>query len=240
MSDLDLRVFADTSRLAEAAADAIAKVLSDAVEARGEASLVLTGGTTPAAIYRALATRSVPWPQISIFFGDERAVGPDDDDSNYKMAHATLFANLPAVPKLVERMQGEVADLEQEAVRYAAVLPDPVTLLLLGVGEDGHIASLFPGLPEAHETARRVVVVKSSPKPPPVRLTITPAVVSRAENLFVLAAGDGKRDALYAALSGTDSSLPVALTRRGSFFLDTKAASRLRVDANQPAAGTTP
>lgn len=235
MNDLDLHVFEDTSTLAEAAATAIAKVLTDAVAAQGEASLVLTGGSTPAKIYEALATRPVPWAKVSIFFGDERAVPPGDDDSNYKMAHATLLANLPTQPRLVERMQGEVSDLEQEAVRYASVLPESPTLLLLGVGEDGHIASLFPGRPEALETARRVVVVHDSPKPPPTRLSVTPAVVARAGTIFVLAAGTGKRDALFAAFSGTDSPLPVALARRGTFFLDGAAASRLR---NETEAGT--
>lgn len=236
MNDLDLHVFDDSTALAEAAASAIAERLRAAVAASGEASLVLTGGNTPAAIYRALATRNVPWPQIGIYFGDERAVPPSDADSNYKMAQANLLANLPSEPRCVERMQGELADLEQEAVRYAALLPERVTLLLLGVGEDGHIASLFPGLPEAHETARRVVVVKNSPKPPPTRLTITPRVVAAAESIFVLAAGATKQDALHAAFSRTDSPLPVALARRGTFFLDAAAASRLR---SEPVAGTT-
>ena len=234
MNDLDLNVFETTGALAEAAATAIAKVLSEAVAAEGEASLVLTGGSTPAKIYEALATRSVPWGKVTIFFGDERAVPPTDDDSNYKMAHATLLANLPLQPRLVERMRGEQSDLEQEAVRYASVLPEAPTLLLLGVGEDGHIASLFPGRPEAHETARRVVVVHDSPKPPPTRLSITPAVVARAKTLFVLAAGAAKSDALFAAFSGTDSPLPVALARRGTFFLDAAAAARLQ---NETAAG---
>ena len=231
---LDLHVFPDGAALAEAAATDIAAVLKAACDQNGEASLVLTGGTTPEKIYRALATRDVPWDKVSLFFGDERAVPPGDDASNYKMAQASLLANLPVPAKHVERMQGEVADLEQEAVRYAAALPDGVTLLLLGVGEDGHIASLFPGLPGAHETARTVIVVRDSPKPPPVRLTITPAVVARAHTIFVLAAGDAKKDALYGALSVTDSSLPLALARRGSFYLDAAAASRLQTE---PAAG---
>ncbi len=228
MSALDVRVFDGQAALAEAAADAIAELLVDAVREQGQASLVLTGGTTPAAMHRVLATRAVPWKHVSLYFGDERAVPPSDDASNYKMAETTLLQNLPEAPARVERMQGEANDLDAEALRYANALPDQVTLLLLGVGEDGHIASLFPGLPEAHETERRVVVVRNSPKPPPTRLSITPAVVSRARAVFVLAAGDGKRDALYAALSDPASSLPVALARRGSFFLDAKAASRLR------------
>lgn len=228
---LDLHVYPDAAALAEAAATDIAAVLKRAVEATGEASLVLTGGTTPEKIYRALATRDVPWSQVSLYFGDERAVPPGDDDSNFKMAQRSLLANLPSEPKRVERMQGEVADLEQEAVRYAAVLPEHVTLLLLGVGEDGHIASLFPGLPEAHETARTVVVVRNSPKPPPIRLTITPAVVARAEAIFVLAAGAAKKDALHGALSVTDSPLPLALARRASFYLDAPAASRLETES---------
>ena len=228
---LDLHVFPDVDALAEAAATDIAVVLRRAVRESGEASLVLTGGTTPEKVYRALATRDVPWAHVSLFFGDERAVPPGDDGSNYKMAHASLLANLPAEPKRVERMQGEVADLEQEAVRYAAVLPEHVTLLLLGVGEDGHIASLFPGLPEAHETARAVVVVRNSPKPPPTRLTITPAVVARARTLFVIAAGAAKKDALHGALAVTDSALPLALARRASFYLDAAAASRLETES---------
>jgi len=224
---LDLRVQTDVAALAEEAASAIADVLTAAVAARGEASLVLTGGTTPAKIYRALATREVPWEHVSFYFGDERAVPPTDPESNFKMAHESLLSLLPREPKLVERMRGEAEDLEAEADRYASALPDEATLLLLGVGEDGHVCSLFPGHPEAAETARRVVVVRDSPKPPPVRLSITPVVIARAERLFVLAAGAAKRDALFAAFATTDSSLPVALARRGSFFLDATAASRL-------------
>ncbi len=231
---LDLHVFADAAALAEGAASDIAAVLKLAVEKHGVASLVLTGGTTPEKIYRALATRDVPWHQVSVFFGDERAVPPDHDDSNYKMAEASLLANLPRPAKHVERMHGEAADLEQEAARYAAAMPERATLLLLGVGEDGHIASLFPGHAELHESSRRVVVVRDSPKPPPMRLSITPVVVARAETIFVLAAGAAKQDALHDALTDADSRLPLALARRGSFYLDAAAASRLQAE---PATG---
>lgn len=217
-------VFEDTDALAQGAAQAVAAYLGEEVRAHGSASLMLTGGSTPEKMYSALASLEVPWPQISLWFGDERAVGPDDDASNYKMVARTLLH--AAGGARCERMRGEAAELEAEAARYAALLPEPISLLLLGVGEDAHVASLFPGHAALHERTREVIVVRDSPKPPPTRLSITPRVIESARAIFVLAAGAGKAAALAAGLA-EGSALPLALAARAELFLDRAAASRL-------------
>lgn len=223
---MTLEICADADALARAAAHAIADHLRAEVAAHGEASLMLTGGTTPEKMHRVLRTLPLPWEKISIWFGDERAVGPDDDASNYKMAERSLLESIRPLGPQIERMCGEASDLEIEAERYAALLPEHVSLLLLGVGEDGHIASLFPGHAELDEHEHKVLVVRDSPKPPKIRLSIGPRVVANAKAIFVLAAGRGKAAALAAGLAA-ESPLPVALAKRGRFFLDAEAASQL-------------
>ena len=115
--------------------------------------MALAGGGTPRATYEVLGTSAlaaaVPWAAISWYFGDERAVPPDHPESNYRAAREALFANRPEALARVHRMPGDAADLEQAARDYGELLPDPLDLLLLGIGEDGHTASLFPGLARA-------------------------------------------------------------------------------------------
>ena len=222
------RVRVGTAGLAELAAREMAQMLAAAVEERGQATLALAGGTTPRAAYERLATESVPWQSVSIFFGDERCVPPADPDSNYRMAREALFGRLSVAPARVERMLGESFDHDAAARAYEAVLPERIDVLVLGIGEDGHTASLFPGSSALTETERRVLPVVG-PKPPPHRLTITPPVLKSARDVIVLAAGAGKAQAVARALEGAIdvASCPSQLVRDALWLMDHAAAAEL-------------
>ncbi len=215
--------------LAELLAREIGAALKLSVQERGSASLALAGGTTPRAAYEILGREAdVPWPQISIFFGDERCVDPDDPDSNYRMAREALLSRLSASPKSVERMRAELVDREAAARAYEAVLPEAIDVLVLGVGEDGHTASLFPNSPALGERDRTVVPVVG-PKPPPNRLTFTPKVLNAARLVLVVAAGAGKADAVARALEAPldIAACPSQLVRDAVWLMDHAAAGGL-------------
>jgi len=225
-------VVPDARALARRAAERIVEVTRAAVTARGECSVALAGGTTPRAAYEVLATSSLaaalPWAASRWFFGDERAVPPDHPESNYRAVRETLLASRPEALERTHRMPADAADLELAARAYGELLPDPLDLLLLGIGEDGHTASLFPGSPVLAERTARVVVV-SGPKPPNLRLTVTPPVIEAARELLVLASGAGKAAALALALEGPVdvSASPAQLARRGTWIVDAAAAAQL-------------
>lgn len=214
--------------VAARAAARVAELLVAAVQARGEATLWLSGGTTPRLLYRALVPLDVPWPAVRFGFGDERAVPPDHPDANFRLAREALFEPLAIDARRVLRIRGEAEDLEAEAARAARDVPDAIDVLLLGLGEDGHTASLFPGAAALAEAARRVVPV-IGPKPPPRRLTITPPVIAAARSVLVLATGTGKAEALRRALRGTRdvAACPAQLARGRTFFVDEAAARDL-------------
>ncbi|RPJ74880.1 MAG: 6-phosphogluconolactonase [Acidobacteria bacterium] len=196
--------------------------------AEGPVSMALAGGATPRAVYASLAAADLPWDRLRVYFGDERAVGPDHPDSNYRMVRDALLSRVPIPDVQVFRMQAEDADLEAAAAAYAAVLPGRLDLLVLGVGADGHTASLFPGSTAAQER-RRTVVPAFAPDPPRERLTITRPVIWTARHTLVLVAGAGKAAAVRAALQGPEdlNGCPAQLARRGLWVLDANAASRL-------------
>lgn len=208
-------------------ADSIAAVLSESERC----SVALAGGHTPRAIYAHLADRyvNVPWALLDIYFGDERCVPPDDPASNYGMAYESLLSRVPIEPASVHRMAGERADALAAAHDYERVLPTSLDILLLGLGADGHTASLFPGAPQLRERERRVVP-SSSPVAPVRRLTITPPVIAAAHHVAVIAAGRSKSTMVARALEGSFDpyALPAQLALRGSWILDGEAASLLR------------
>ncbi len=165
---------------------------------------------------------------VGFYFGDERCVPPDHPESNYGMAMGTLFeAGMPQ-GCTVHRMEAESYDLEAAADRYAAVLPESIDILLLGVGEDGHIASLFPYSAALHENRRRVLPI-IGPKRPCQRLTITPPVILQAHSTVVLAAGAAKAAVLTEALRMPDSidALPARLVTSGTWLLDMTMSSMI-------------
>jgi 6-phosphogluconolactonase len=211
------------------AAQRIAAKLLVATAARDQVSLALAGGSTPRDAYRVLATIKLPWDRIDCFFGDERAIPADHAGSNYHMAVETLLdpARVPAARR--HPMPTDQPDLESAARTYAAGLPERFDLLLLGIGADGHTASLFPRAATLHETARRVVPAQS-PVPPRDRLTITPPVIAAARLCMVLVTGASKAAAVARALEGPDdvSACPAQLARTGTWILDSAAAAQLK------------
>jgi 6-phosphogluconolactonase len=227
-----LVVVPDARSLARRAAERIVETVREAVAERGRCAVALAGGATPRATYEVLGTSALaaalPWGAVSWYFGDERAVPPDHPESNYRAARETLFANRPETLERVYRMPAEAADLELAARAYGELLPDPLDLILLGIGEDGHTASLFPGSPILGERSARVAVV-TGPKPPNPRLTITPPVIETARALLVLVSGAGKAEALARALGGPldVTAVPAQLARRGTWIVDAAAAADL-------------
>lgn len=193
-----------------------------AIAARGSFSWALTGGSVAEAFYPVLADSPLPWDRIDFFWGDERAVGPDDPDSNYALANELLLQPVRAPAARVHRMRGEEPDLDAAARAYegemAGVLGPSLALdlVVLGVGPEGHVCSLFPGHPLLRERSRRVAAILDSPKPPPRRLTFTPPVLEAARMVCVAGFGDSKAAAIAEALDVPDSQLPVALALRAA------------------------
>jgi len=218
-----VQVVEGPGELAEAAARAAMADLEAAVEAHGSATWVLTGGATPAAAYRRLAAHDlragIEWDRVRVAMGDERCVPPEHPDSNWGQAAAALLDHVPIPGHHLLRPQGELG-AEAAADAYQATLaalpPAPggalgqvrLELVWLGVGEDGHCLSLFPGLPEVEVSDRLVVPVHDSPKPPPDRISLTLAALAGTERLLVLAAGPAKAGAVAQAQAG-DDRLPV-------------------------------
>jgi 6-phosphogluconolactonase len=228
--------------LARLAAEAVAERLAAAVASRGRGSLCLAGGSTPRRTYELLAAPplrdAVPWAAVHVLFGDERCVPPGDADSNYRLAREALLDRVP-VPPQVHRIRGEEADAEGAATAYEAELLGAVgvspghalaiDVVLLGMGPDGHVASLFPGDPaldEPHRLARAVVVTA---KPPPRRITLTLPALNAARAVIFLVSGAEKAAPVAAVLSGTGATLPagrVAGREETRWILDEAAAGR--------------
>jgi len=201
------------------------------LESQDRCSLALAGGSTPRPVYECLAAELPdrdPWSRIDVFFGDERCVPPADPASNYRMAKEALLDHVPVAAPQVHRMEGERADHDEAARAYEAILPDRLDLLVLGLGDDGHTASLFPGAVSLAETRRRVVAARA-PRPPLDRLTITPPVILDAQLTLMLVAGADKAEALARAVDGpyAPGSTPGQLARAGLWMADTAAAARL-------------
>jgi 6-phosphogluconolactonase len=227
---MQLAVHADVETLALAAARLIAELLRQAVAERGRATLVLAGGTTPRRTYELLAegagrdaSLAIPWERVEVFFGDERRVPAGDPRSNATMARATLFARATVAPARVHAMPTEGVSPEADAATHERVVraalgdagADGATfdVVVLGVGTDGHTASLFPGTAAPAERARWVVAVEAPPGiEPRERLTMTWPVLERARAIVVLCAGADKRAVLAALRTGAGAAdaLPAA------------------------------
>lgn len=202
--DPDFRILPDAAAAARFAAHLGAAFAREAVMRRKRFTVALAGGSTPRSVYAALAAEpagAVPWREAFVFFGDERRVPPDDPASNYRMAHETLLSKVPVPAEHVFRLRGEAPDPDAEARRYETELrreaPDGLDLVFLGMGEDGHTASLFPESPAVDERHRWVVPAEA-PKgtPAPGRLTLTLPLLSAARRVVFLVTGAAKRDAL--------------------------------------------
>jgi 6-phosphogluconolactonase len=215
--DVTPRIF-EVADFARDAAEFIAAEIRAAVTARGFCRLALSGGNTPRAVHRELAKIDLPWAHVQITFGDERCVPPDDAESNFRMARETLLDAVEIPPGNIFRIRGEIApeeaasDYEHRLAAVAARLGEARyvhDLLLLGLGEDGHTASLFPGSPALAETTRNVLPV-IGPKPPPQRVTMTFPLINAARHVAFLVQGAGKRPLVEEIAAGR-STLPAAL-----------------------------
>jgi 6-phosphogluconolactonase len=224
-----LTVVPDPEQLARPAAEWLEAEILASIRARGRCALALAGGRTPEPVYRELAQAAdVDWSRVSVFFGDERAVPPDDAESNYRMVRAALLSRVPIPAARVHRMEAERADRDLAAREYERLLPAALDILVLGVGPDGHTASLFPGS-AALDERRRLVVPVVGTKPPAERLTITPPVIEAAQRVAVLVTGADKAAVVARALEGplAPREVPAQLARRGAWFVDRAAAGRL-------------
>ncbi len=217
VADYAVQVLKDEDAVARAAADIFVNLAPQPHGNRRPFRVALAGGTTPQALYALLASAGyrnrMAWDRVSFFFGDERAVPPDHPDSNYQMANAVLFRPLDISAKNVYRMKGEMPDLEAAAAAYERELQSAFEgarvphfdLIFLGMGPDGHTASLFPGSPALAECKRLVVPVMDAPKPPPRRLTLTVPVLNAGQLVLFMATGADKAQALREVLQGTAS-----------------------------------
>jgi 6-phosphogluconolactonase len=212
----EIYILKDNPAIARRAAEEFVKMAQSAVQQHGSFSVALSGGSTPKLLYSLLATddalrAKVPWDKIQLFFGDERHVGPDNAQSNFKMASETMITKAPLKPEQVHRMKGEYPDAEQAAKEYEqdlrahfhlndAELPR-LDLVLAGMGDEGHTLSLFPGTKALHPQGRTVVrnwVGKLDTD----RITITAPVANNAKMILFMVAGKEKALALKAVLEG--------------------------------------
>jgi 6-phosphogluconolactonase len=223
MSDVELQVVDD----AELAAEAAAHLIAGAVDAAGQVGL--SGGSSPRPAYERVAVLRPDWSRAELWWIDERCVPPDDGRSNYRMIREALLDGLSR-PPVVHRIHGELAP-EQAAEEYDAALDGvTLTLALLGIGPDGHTASLFPNSPALGETERHAVAAEAGLEPFVPRVTMTRPALAAAETVVYLVTGEGKADAVERAFTGPPSpKTPASLVRgqRTIAILDRTAASRL-------------
>lgn len=205
------------------AEDVAAAAASDICEAlrEGARTLVLAGGTTPRRCYELLSNLEVAWGRVTVLFGDERCVHPDHPDSNYRMAKDALLGKV--APATVYRMPAELGPDEGASV-YGHVVSaaSPLDLVTLGVGEDGHTASLFPGHP-ALAAGGFAIGIRDSPKPPPQRVTLTLGALQSARRVIILATGAGKADAVAKAKRG---EVPSGMIAHARWLIDRAAAGQ--------------
>lgn len=230
-------VFSSTDALAAELVHQTIVAADAAIAERGIFTMALTGGSVVSAIYPVLAQASLPWDKVHVFFGDERAVAPDDKDSNFKLAHDTLLGHPNVKGVHVHRIRGEDDPAAAAAEAEATLLEvtggtGAIDVVHVGMGPDGHICSLFPDHPLLKEEHRLVVPILDSPKPPPSRVTFTLPTLARARQLFFLVTGAAKAEAVGQAILQPTSTLPVALAARAAtssrWFLDADAARFLK------------
>jgi len=224
--------------LARHFAERFATEAQAAIAARGLFSCALPGGSVAETFLPVLAQTPIDWGKVEFFWGDERAVGPHDPDSNYGLAKRLLLDRVRIDPHRIHRIVGEGGDLDAAARSYEAEMvhalgePPRIDLLLLGLGPEGHVCSLFPGHQLLRERVRRVAPITDSPKPPPQRITFTMVPLELAGTIVVAGFGNSKAQAIHEAVEVSDSRIPAALAvraaRRALVLVDPAAAGLLR------------
>ncbi|MEX2224611.1 MAG: 6-phosphogluconolactonase [Candidatus Rokuibacteriota bacterium] len=245
-----IRRFPDAEAVSRAAAQDLVELARAAIAERGRFCVALSGGSTPRRMYEILADAprwaQLDWRRVEFFWGDERAVGPEHPESNYGVTAAVLLGKLGVMPHRIHRIQGELTDPEQAAARYQEELarvfavpddglPPIFDLILLGMGADGHTASLFP-YSQALTERRRWVVSCTVARLGQPRITITPPLINRAAEVRLLVTGADKAGTLREALEGSrePERLPVQLVvpeaGRLAWLVDRAAAAELGPD----------
>jgi 6-phosphogluconolactonase len=211
----------DMEELCTAVAQRIADLAAQAIAARVVFHIALAGGETPRRCYEKLRRLPVDWAHVQVYFGDERCLPVGDNQRNDRMAYDALLSHIAIPPDNIHAIPAELGAREA-AVRYAAVLKDivPLDLVLLGMGEDGHIASLFPGNP-ATDSMAAAAPVFNAPKPPAERVSLGMGILNAARQRIFLVAGAGKCDALEQILQG--KPLPAARVATAEWHLDRAA-----------------
>jgi 6-phosphogluconolactonase len=237
--------YSDTAALVAAAGDRLVDAITGAIDKRGQAHVVLTGGGTGVGLLKRVGEHGakIDWSKVHLYWGDERFVPEDDDERNEKQAREALLDHIDIPAANVHAMSasdGEFGnDLDAAALDYENVLaanadggPTPdFDVHLLGMGGEGHINSLFPETPAVQEKSRLVVGVSDSPKPPPQRITLTLPAVQRSREVWLVVSGAGKADAVAAAIGGAkpvDVPAAGAVGREATvWLLDEDAAAKL-------------
>lgn len=245
-SNREIHILPDAATIAQRASELFLQTAKSAVAANGAFHVALSGGSTPKALNILLAAEplrsQVPWDKLKIFFGDERHAGPTDPDSNFRMTNETLFSKVPLQPGQIHRIKGEYPDTEKAAREYEALLRSAFhlqpgelprfDLMFLGMGEEGHTLSLFPGTKALHDDGR-LVMHNWIGKLYTERVTCTAPVASNSALIVFMAAGAAKAPALKAVLEGPyePEQLPSQLIKpvdgKLIWLLDTTAASLL-------------
>ena len=244
-SSAEIRTLTTPQELFASAAEHVVYAANEAVTARGRFTIALSGGSTPKSLYNLLATNArttLPWEQTLFFWGDERHVPPTDPESNYRMVDEAMLSKVPVPPANVFRMPAENPDAEAVAETYEQTLrkvfqlgPNDVPqfdLILLGMGPDGHTASLFPGTAGLKEKSR-LVIANWVEKLKTYRLSFTLPVINAARSVAFLVSGTDKAPVLKAVLEGNDpgEQYPAKLVQPKDgkliWFLDRAAASAL-------------
>lgn len=241
-----VRIFPDLSELSREAAEFFTALCSDAVRQRKRFTAALSGGSTPRTLYQILASSDfkerIPWSSVHLFWGDERCVPPEHPDSNYRMAHEDLLSRITIPPENIHRMPGEAepehgAEIYEKELREffkGSKIPE-FDMIILGLGTDGHTASLFPDSPALKEKSR-LVISDESPERNHPRLTLTLPVIHHARNILFLVAGREKERILAQVLDEkTDPDrIPARAVRPGRgkilWFTDEDAAGLLKRD----------
>lgn len=242
---MHIAVYPDIQTLSQEAAQSVVRLASEAIVTRGRFSIALSGGSTPKILYGLLGSEpyrsQINWSSVDIFWSDERCVPPDSDDSNYHLAQEVLLSRIPIPESQVHRMPADQADRNAAAQAYTDEMQRTFStdgiphfdLLQLGMGPEGHTASLFPHQASLHEQQRLVMYV-NVPKPPPPRLTFTPPLLNAARHVLFLVTGTDKADAVQAVLEGEyqPDEYPAQIVRPTDgevvWMLDTAAAGKLR------------
>jgi 6-phosphogluconolactonase len=225
MSDVELVVVEDEQELAAVVGERLARA------AREGGSVVLTGGKSPEQAYKEAAKREPDWSKVDVWWGDERCVAPDDENSNYAMAKRSLLDKVERGPRTVHRIKGELGK-DEAAEDYARELGDAqLDLLLLGMGPDGHVASLFPNAPTLRQR-KKVLPAEPGLEPFVDRVTLSVPTLKSAGEILFLVAGEAKADAAARAFGGERTpDIPASLVRAESgrtvAILDRAAAAKL-------------